>query len=79
MLPFLKNRDDGAGVGPIETVERKPDEDSEFDMIDAIAEDLLKAIEKKDVSMVKEALASLVQHIQDQDADQDQTTGAVAP
>ncbi len=71
MLPFLKNRDDGVGVGPAETKERKPDEGADFDMLDAVAEDLLAAIEKKDKGMLKSALASLVDHIQSQDAEQD--------
>jgi len=70
MLPFLKNRDDGVGVGPVETKERKHDED--YDMLDAVAQDLLAAVEKKDVSLVKAALASLCTHIQDLDEEQDQ-------
>ncbi len=72
MLPFLKNRDDGVGVGPVESVERKPDEDDSYDMLDAVAEDLLAAIKKGDAKAVKDALTSLCQHIQSQDADQDQ-------
>ena len=31
MLPFRKNQDDGVGAGPVETLERKPDdEDAEY-------------------------------------------------
>lgn len=72
MLPFLKNRDDGVGVGPVETKERKPDgADASFDMLEAVADDLLKAIEKKDKGLLKEALAALCEHIQDLDAEQD--------
>ena len=76
MLPFLKNRDDGVGVGPIESVERKPDEEAEYGTLDAVAEDLLAAVKKGDVELVKAALASLCQHIQEQDAEQDQSMGA---
>ncbi len=76
MLPFLKNRDDGVGVGPVETRERKPDEDPEYGMLDAVAEDLLEAVKKGDVELVKAALVSLCQHIQEQDAEQDQSMGA---
>lgn len=72
MLPFLKNRDDGVGVGPVESIERKPDEEAEYGTLDAVAEDLLAAFAKKDKSLVKAALESLVEHIQSQDSAQDQ-------
>lgn len=71
MLPFLKNRDDGVAVGPIETKEREHDED--FDLLGAVAKDLLAAIEKKDHALLRGALEALCEHIQDLDADQDQT------
>ncbi len=75
MLPFRKNQDDGVGVGPIATIERKPDEDKEFDMVDAVAEDILMAVEKKDKALLKEALGALVSHIQDLDQEQDTEGG----
>ena len=71
MLPFLKNRDDGIGVGETETKEREHDED--FDLLGAVAEDLLAAIEKKDAKLLRSALEALCEHIQDLDAVQDQT------
>lgn len=71
MLPFLKHRDDGGMAGPVESIERKPDEGAEFDMLDAIAEDLLMAFEKKDKMLLKSAIESLVEHIQSQDQAQD--------
>lgn len=71
MLPFLKNRDDAAASGPIETLERSPDDGSEPDMLDAVFEDLLTAIEKKDKKLGRSALEALVTHIQMADADQD--------
>ncbi len=74
MLPFLKNRDDGVGQGPVETVERKPDDDS-YDMLDAVAEDILAAIEKKDAGALKAALSSLCDHIQSLDQEQDAQEG----
>ncbi len=72
MLPFLKNRDDGVGVGPVETITRTPDDDAGFDMLDAVAEDILMAVANKDKLMLKGALESLVSHIQDQDVEQDE-------
>lgn len=70
MLPFLKNRDDGVGVGPSETLKR--DHDEGFDLLSAVAEDLLMAVEKKDKGRLKGALEALVSHIQDLDEQQDQ-------
>lgn len=70
MLPFLKNRDDGVGVGPVETLER--DHDEGFDMLEAVADDLLTAIEKKDKARLKGALEALISHIQDLDYEQDE-------
>lgn len=70
-LPFTKNRDDGVGSSQTPVIERKPDEPKEFDMLDAVAEDLLAAIEKKDVTLVKEALSALASHISDQNSMED--------
>lgn len=70
MLPFLKNRDDGVGVGPVETLKR--DHDEQFDLLSAVAVDLLAAVEKKDKKLLKEALELLCMHIQDMDSEQDE-------
>ncbi len=70
MLPFLKHRDDGLGVAPVDNKEREHDES--FDMLGAVASDLLSAIEKKDKAALKAALEALCEHIQDMDAEQDQ-------
>lgn len=70
MLPFLKHKDDGVGVGPTESIEREHDED--FDMLGAIAEDLIQAIEKKDKNLLKDALAAFAEHLMDIDEKQDQ-------
>lgn len=75
MLPFLKNREEGAQSGPIEKLERKPDQGDDYDMLDAVAEDLLAAIAAKDKGLLKSALASLVDHIQMTDLAQDQEMG----
>ena len=41
------------------------------DMLDAVASELLQAIEKKDKKMLADALTALVLHIQDEDREQD--------
>ncbi len=71
MLPFLKHRDDGV-QGPVETIKREPDEDKDLDMLDAVAEDLLLAVQQKSTALIKDALSALVDHIQEQDVAQDQ-------
>lgn len=71
MLPFLKNRDDGVGVGPIETKTR--DHDDGFDMLGAVADDMLNAVKKGDKAALKAALEALCDHIQSLDSEQDQT------
>lgn len=72
MLPFLKNQKEGGAAASSETLKRDPDEGAEYDMLDAVAEDLLAAIESKDAGLLKSALQSLVDHIQTQDVGQDQ-------
>jgi hypothetical protein len=70
-LPFL-NKKEGSMSGPIEQLERTPDEQPDMDMLDACAHDILEAVSKKDVSMLKAALEALVSHIQDMDQTQDE-------
>jgi hypothetical protein len=72
MLPFRKKDDDGLGQAVIPKIERKSDDEGSYDMLDAVAEDLLLALEKKDKGMIKAALQSLCDHIQDMDAEQDE-------
>jgi hypothetical protein len=72
MLPFAKNRDDGVAAGPVETKARGHDDS--FDLLDAVAEDMLMALERKDKPRLKAALEALISHIQDLDETQDETT-----
>ena len=71
MLPMLRNRKEGSASGPPEVIEREPDEGAEIDLLDAVADDQLSAIEKKDKELLKDALSALVAHIQTQDMEQD--------
>lgn len=74
MLPFLKDRMEGGVSAPVEVIHRKPDEDSdmEFGMLDAIVEDMLEAVAKKDKELLKGCLEALIEHIQDEDMKQDE-------
>jgi len=72
MLPFLKNKDDASmGSEDEPTKKRKPDNEEEFGMLDAIAEDLLSAFEKKDKGMLKSALEALCEYVREEDEEQD--------
>ncbi len=61
-LPFLKNREGGASA-PVETIER--DHDEGFDMLDAVAGDILDAIKAGDRVMLKDALGAFADHCRD--------------
>jgi len=58
MLPFLKNRYEASSSGPVESMERKPDEgkEEEYDSLESAAEDLCNAIEAKDYKAAAVAL-----------------------
>lgn len=55
MLSFLKNKEASAS-SPIESVERKPDEGAEYDVLESAAEDLCHAIKAEDYKAVAAAL-----------------------
>lgn len=58
MLPFRKRQDEASASAPVDKIERKPDDGAEFDSMEACAEDILQAMEKKDVKMLAAALRS---------------------
>lgn len=70
MLPFLKKAKEGGASAPVESVERKPDEEPSYDMLDAIADDILSAIKSDNKELLKSALTAF----QDLDKQQDQET-----
>ena len=75
MLPFLKDRHEGGMSGPVEIKVREsdsPEDEDAYSMIDAVAEDMIEAIHKKDKRLLKDALDALVQHIQENDELQDE-------
>lgn len=66
-LPFLKKKNkynQGSASTPIE---RTPDEDSGEALTKHITDELITAIEKKDIKSLREALSALVSQIKDQD------------
>lgn len=74
MIPFLKKKQEASvSMGPDETQMRKPDDDMNFEMLDAVAEDMMEAFHKKDSRLLKMALEALVDHIKSEDEIQDQS------
>ncbi len=73
MIPFLKKKQEAAISTPVDEVKmRKPDEDAEFELLDVIAEDLMDAIEHRNVNALKQCLLALVEHIKEEDEIQDE-------
>lgn len=55
-LPFLKLQNEGSASSPVESSKRKPDEDSDYDMLESAAEDLITAMHSKNIKDVCSAL-----------------------
>lgn len=66
MLPFLKKSKEAGASGPVETIEREPDDGSSFDSMDAAAQDLIDAVHSKDVKSVASALRSAFELCEEQ-------------
>lgn len=71
MLPFL-NKDQLKTSSAALPVKKAHDESS-YDMLDAIAEDLSDAIERKDKGLLKEALKALCEYVLNEDDSHDQS------
>lgn len=69
-LPFLKLKQEGSMSTPVEEYGRIPDEEMP-DMLEVIAEELLKAIATHDKDYLKDVLSAFVDHIQMLDEQQD--------
>ncbi len=63
MLPFLKNKQEGAMAEPVE----------DFGTLDAVAQDMMDAFDKKDKGLLKSALQSLCDYVKAEDVEQDQS------
>lgn len=59
----------------VDPIERKPDGEESFEMLDAIVEDLMDAIGKKDKKLLKATLGALCDYIRDEDVEQDKEMG----
>lgn len=57
-FPFLEKKESTVAVHPDRIIKRKPDEEKEYDPMEAAAEDLCHAIESKDYKTIAEALRS---------------------
>ncbi len=67
MLPFLKNKQEGSMSQPV-------DEGEGFGTLDAVAQDMMEAFDKKDKGLLKSALEAFKEFIKEEDVEQDQLT-----
>ncbi len=73
MLPFLKDKEGGAGQEPAEHIKRDADgHPEEYQMLDAIVEDMLRAFTHKNKDLLRGALEAFMEHIREADEIQDQ-------
>lgn len=63
MLPFEKKKEGSAALRVDEHQMRKPDEEEEYGMLDALAEDFLEAIERKDRRLMVQALSAYCDYV----------------
>ncbi len=66
MLPFLKKEHEGSASMPSE-------EATGYGLLDAVAEDMYEAFEKKDKKLFKSALEAFCEYIKEEDTKQDQS------
>lgn len=64
MLPFLSNKKSGTTSAPVKI--------EDYDMLDAVVDDFMEAMARRDKSLLKNALEGLCQHIMTMDIEQDQ-------
>lgn len=82
MLPILRSRNEGSVSQAVEPIVRKSDEGKEmesFDFLDAIVDDLHRAIPGSNKALLKTALESLIEHLRSLDTEQDSEMEAGEP
>ena len=71
-LPFLRQKNIAAANADEEPIRRKSDDGEDYEMLDAVVDDMAEAIEKKDKRMLKDALEALCEDIRHEDEEQDE-------
>jgi len=66
MLPFLKLNKEGSASAPVEPIKRKSDNEEEYDMLEAAAEDLISAVHSKNCKAVCSALRAAFEIMESQ-------------
>jgi len=66
MLPFLKNKLEASTSAPVESIERKPDEDKEYDPLESAVEDFCHAIKADDYAAGAAALRAAFELLESQ-------------
>ncbi len=70
MLPFLRESKEGAAIAqPIQKM--KVGDKDDYDLLDAVADDMLDAFKAGDRGLLKQALESFKEHLQAEDEEQD--------
>lgn len=71
MLPFLKDhKDGGASAQPVQKM--KVSDKGDYDLLDAVADDMLAAFKAGDRDLLKDALQSFKEHLQAEDEELDE-------
>lgn len=76
-LPFLKNKNQSGGGGPILEIKAAPTHDrgamnDDQEMLSQVWDELFQSFDTKNKKLGMEALTALVLHIQEEDHEQDQ-------
>ena len=61
MIPFLKHSKEASVSMPADSIKREPDEEPEFDTLEAAGQDLIDAIHSKDAKAVAAALRAALE------------------
>lgn len=56
MLPFLDKKKEASVVVPSDRIKREPDQEPDYDSLHSAAEDVMSALEQKDIPALAEAL-----------------------
>jgi hypothetical protein len=71
MTPFLKKKQEASVSMAPETITLSDEGEKPFELLDAIVEDMIEAVHKKDKGLLKGALEALMDHMKEEDEVQD--------